>query len=166
MYKRQGVKAAQWLADILESTAADVQTAVGNAADAIADKVLGTTATVADTLWGWLTGETTTDPANTNQNVKSDDRPPIVLTSYGDLNMQTQDMVNVDRVFFNSNNGRDKTSTKSYITSYLSSGETSSLVYQVPANFTHHFYSGYGDGSEILNLSRGCLLYTSPSPRD
>ena len=158
-----GVKAAQWLADILESTAADVQTAVGNAADAIADKVLGTTATVADTLWGWLTGETTTDPANTNQNVKSDDRPPIVLTSDGDLNMQTQDMRNVDRIFFNSNDGRDATSTKSYITSYLSSGEISSLVYQVPANFTHHFYAGYGDGSEILNLSRGVGVY---APKD
>ena len=76
-----------------------------------------------------------------------------MLTSHGDLNMQTQDMVNVDRVFFNSNDGRDATSTKSYITSYLSNTDSASLLYQVPAGYTHHFYIGYGSSAEILNLS-------------
>ena len=149
-----GVKAAQWIADTLSSTASDVQTAVGNAANAISEEVLGTTATIAESIMGFLTGDETNDNA-----AKATNSPPIVLTSTGDLNMQTQDMVKVDRIFFESNNGRIVDDGRSYITSYLTSGERASLVYQVPANFTHHFYSGYGDGSEILNLSRGVGAY-------
>ena len=58
-----GVKAAQWIADTLSSTAADVQTAVGNAANAIAEGVLGTTHTIAESIMGFLNGTETNDNA-------------------------------------------------------------------------------------------------------
>ena len=144
-----GVKAAQWIADTLSSTASDVQTAVGNAANAIAEEVLGTTATIAETIMGFLTGDETSDEGD-----KADNSPPIVLTSSGDLNMQTQDMVKVDRIFFESNDGPSLNDNRPHITSFLTDIENSSLIYQVPTNFTHHFYVGYDEDKELLNLNR------------
>ena len=145
-----GVKAAQWIADTLTTTAQDAQevvTAVGNAADAIAQKILGTTATVADTVWGWLTGDTTTTPSQTT---KSANRPPIVLTSSGDLNMQTQDMVNVDRIFLNSNDSMDLQSSNTHITS--SGPDSNSMYLFVPRHKSYFFNVKTGNpGSTDVN---------------